>query len=248
MGNNDRLPGSIVQADAKKYLSDLPEGVADMILTDPPYGIAFKSNMGEEGFRKDAIANDGFDDWLHNLPSWLRAMKRALKDGGTLAMFCGVTGGPMGKQVAPLHHAMREVESVFGYLAKVLVWDRCDMGMGSLGGHYRPVWEAILVTYKGEGPSTWNGGANTTDILRCPRIIPKAGDHPTPKPIPVLGDLIETHTNAGDLIIDPFCGSGSTFEAAELLKRRWMGCDLEEKYVRMAQERLDAFRRQPQMF
>jgi len=235
----------IHQGDALDLFKGMDAESVHMVLTDPPYGVAFKSNMGEQGFRKDDIANDGFEDWLRLMPKWVKGMERVLVPGGCLAMFCGIGGGATGDRKTVLHHAIREVEDTFGELAKLLIWDRCDMGMG---WGYRPVYEAILLAYKGAKPRVWHGTGTETDILRYPRIIPKAGEHPTPKPVPLLADLIELNTDPEDIILDPFCGGGPTLEASELLKRKWIGNDIEPKYVRMSQNRMDLYRVQPQMF
>lgn len=232
-------PSTILQGDMLDLIKDIPNDSIDMICTDPPYGIAYKSNMGEEGYQKEEIANDKLSDWVKILPYWLRAMHRVLAPGGCLAMFTS-GGGP----VAALPIAWQATEEVFGQVKNVLVWDRCDPG---LGWRYRPAWESIIIAYKGD-QKTWNGASTQTNILRYPRIIPKAGEHPTPKPVSLMGRLVEDNTNEGELILDPFCGGGPTLEASELLKRRWIGFDLEPRYVRLSTERMRPYRVQPTMF
>jgi len=237
----------IHKGDCLELFEQLPDASVKMVLTDPPYGISYKSNMGEEGFQKEEIANDGFEDWLKIMPKWIRQIHRVLEPGGCLAMFCA-GGGP----VAALPHAWLEVERRFGKVDNVVVWDRVDMG---LGWRYRPVWESIIIAHKEltakekeANPEIWNGEANQTNILRQPRIIPKAGDHPTPKPVPLLGRLIEHNTNEGDLILDPFSGSGSTAEAAHLLKRDWLAFEINDAYFKMGTARMAALMSQPSMF
>lgn len=224
---------------------EIPDASIHMICTDPPYGVSFRSNMGEEGFQKEAIANDGYKNWQENLPRWVKAMRRVLAPGGCLAMFCGVQGADKGRRIMPLAYAVNVVETYFGEVAHTLVWDRLDMGMG---WSYRPQWEAILVAYHGDKPRVWHGNGTQSNVLRRPRIIPKAGEHPTPKPVPLLADLIELNTDPGDLVLDPFCGGGPTLEAAELLKRKWIGIDIEQRYVDMSILRMSAHRDQPVMF
>src|ERR1035437_4612124 len=191
----------IHEGDCLQVMREIPDESVHMIVADMPYGVSFKSNMGEAGFQKEAIENDGFEEWLKVMPKWIHSMKRVLVPGGTLALFSGICSGTTGKRVAPLHHAMREVEGHCGELADVIVWDRCDMGMGWA---YRPVWEAIIMAHKNCKARVDNTKPTQTNILRHPRIIPKAGEHPTPKPIPLIGDLIRNSTNEGDLILDPF--------------------------------------------
>lgn len=232
--------GKVLCGDAKHFLGEFPDESVDLFLVDPPYGVSFKSNMAAEGYEKDPIANDGLEEWKSKLPGWVKGMYRALKPGGALAMF---TAG--GCRISALPYAWTTTEDIFKEVNNVLVWDRCDMGMG---WKFRPQWESIIIAFKGMDPKTWNGTGKETNILRCPRIIPKSGEHPTPKPIPLLGDIIELLTNEGDLVVDAFCGGGSTLEAAQILKRKWIGNDIEPKYVRMSTERMDVFKTQPQLF
>ena len=62
--------------------------------------------------------------------------------------------------------------------------------------------------------------------------------HPTQKPITLFSPLVADFSNPGDLILDPFCGSGTTLVAAAMLGRRYIGIEIEEKYVKIAEERL----------
>jgi DNA modification methylase len=70
--------------------------------------------------------------------------------------------------------------------------------------------------------------------------MPYSGNtlHPTQKPIPALKPLVESFTQAGNLVLDPFCGSGSTLLAAKILKRRYLGIELDATYHAAATERL----------
>lgn len=71
-------------------------------------------------------------------------------------------------------------------------------------------------------------------------------DHPSPKPYDFMRKIILRFTNPNDLILDPFCGSGTTCVAAKMLGRRYIGIDIEPKYIEIAQKRLDAV--QPDLF
>lgn len=230
---------SVIQGDCLENMALLEEASVDLVLTDPPYGMAFKSGMAAKGFEKDAIANDDFEAWRTKFPRWVRAMKRVLKPGGTCIMF---TSG--GKNPGALAWAIIEAEEIFGW-AELLIWDRCDLGMGF---KYRPIWDGVLWTEKDGAEAKWFGGNAQGAIIRAPRIIPKAGEHPTPKPVSLLGGFIERHTEPGDRVLDPFCGEGPTLEAAHLLKRQWLGIELSDKWHARAKARMDRFSQQPEMF
>jgi len=216
-----------------------PESV-DAVITDPPYGVSFQSNMPVEGFGKDLIRNDDFKGWEKMLPKMFAHFVEVLRPHGMLAMFCAGGGGTPSLPIAWLKCAdFFEVENV-------LIWDRLDIG---LGWRYRPQWEAIILAFKGgRDDKAWYGPQNRANILRQPRIIPQAGEHPTPKPIPLIGPLIEDNTKEGELILDPFCGGGNILEACHILKRRWVGMELEPKYHKMSEEKMNAMLAQGSLF
>ena len=72
----------------------------------------------------------------------------------------------------------------------------------------------------------------------CPGSEKKHGNHPTQKPLSILNTLITTLTNAGDVVLDPFMGSGSTCVSATLNNRRYIGIELEQTYYQIANDRI----------
>lgn len=76
--------------------------------------------------------------------------------------------------------------------------------------------------------------------LGIKKIIPSSEQHPTQKPVALFEHFIRLHTKPGDLVVDPFCGSGSSGVAAKRLGRRWIGCDTDSQWTEMAKERIDA--------
>jgi site-specific DNA-methyltransferase (adenine-specific) len=230
----------VILGDSLDVMRDLPSESIDMILTDPPYGVSFQSNMPVEGFEKEPIQNDGFEEYLKMLPKMFARFKDLLRPNGCLAMFCSGGGRRAG-----LAHAWLKCEEYLE-VENVLVWDRLDIG---LGWTYRPQWEAIILAFKdGRAPGGFYGPQNRSNVLRYPRIIPKAGDHPTPKPVPLAGTLLEDNTKEGELVLDPFCGSGRILEAAHILKRRWLGVELDKKHHAAASRRMEALLAQGDLF
>lgn len=96
-------------------------------------------------------------------------------------------------------------------------------------------WEAIAYLHKTPGRSTWNGGGCHGNY-----ILPTAplGLHPTAKPLPMLRDMVRKFTNPGDIVLDPFAGSGTTLRAAIDEGRRAIGVELEERYCEIIAKRL----------
>jgi len=219
-------PGiTIYHGDFRDILTSLPK--VDLVLTDPPYGIDFHSAWPSEERKKDKIQNDGLDAYQAMLPEMYSAFAGILKDGGCCCCCCGGGGTPS------LAYAWIEVPKHLT-LENVCIWDKGFVGMG---WRYRFQWEAVIIATKGER-KTWNGGSNRSNILEFQKVIPQNGEHPTPKPEALMRQLIEDNSNVGDLVIDPFCGAGTTLRAAKDLGRNAIGIDLEERYCEIAVQRL----------
>lgn len=202
----------------------------DLVVTDPPYGLDYQSTQAAPGRRKRRIANDeaaGFEGFLARA---LPAIKAEMKRGGVLYWFAA-GGGPS----TALAKATLAIASHFTLL-NTLVWDRMDVG---LGRRWRRRWEAIVEASLGR-PRIWHGGTEQANVLRVPRLIPQAGDHPCPKPVGLLAELIRCAAPAHGRVLDPFAGSGSTLVAAELSGRTCLAGELEPRYADMIVARYEA--------
>jgi len=186
----------------------LPDVSADVLVTDPPYGIAHASNRQDSAWRNEVIANDestSFRDWV--LTRW----------GDRPAIVFGTW-----KVIRPL------------LTRAVLVWDKGPAsGMGDLSFPWKNSHEEIYVLGRGfeghRGESVLKGYTVVTwaSMGRC---------HPNEKPIGLLVDLI-TKCPPGT-ILDPFMGSGTTLRAAKDLGRKAIGIEIEERYCEIAAKRL----------
>lgn len=215
---------TIYHGDCREILPQLPK--VDLVLTDPPYGIDFQSAWPTEERKKEKIKNDGLEEYKALLPWLYSSIKDVLKDGGVACCCCG--GG-----TPSLAYAWIEVPKHLN-LENVCIWDKGFVGMG---WRYRFQWEAVIIASKGER-KTWNGGNNRSNILEFQKVIPQNGDHPTPKPESLMRQLIEDNSNAEELVLDPFMGSGTTLRAAKDLGRNAIGIEIEEKYCEIAAKRL----------
>lgn len=133
------------------------------------------------------------------------------------------------------------------------VWDKCGTGTPQITGD-RPAqgWEAIAIAWAGEGRSRWNAGGKD-GIWRCRSTWMserkgRAEAHPTQKPLQLMEALVRDFTQPGQLICDPFMGSGTTGVAALRLGRRFLGCELDEEWHAKALRRLGAVREQTEIF
>ena len=205
----------------------------DLVLTDPPYGVSYRSTLARRGRRKQPIANDGVDEFEGLLSRALPALRDVMKRGAALHWFAG-GGGPE----PVLAKALLAIAEHFTLL-NILVWDKLDPG---LGWRWRRSWEAIIEAAVGK-PRIWNGGTEARNVLRYAKAIPQADDHPTPKPVPLLEELIRAAAPSRGLILDPFCGSGSTLIAAERTGRTCYAVELEPRYGDIVLARWEALTR-----
>ena len=111
-------------------------------------------------------------------------------------------------------------------LMTTLIWDKRTIG---LGWRYRPSYETVVVGTVSD-KFTWNGGTNESNIVRYNNIIPMADNHPTEKPVELYKHFIRLHTNPGDVVFDPFLGSGTCIRACREMVRIGLGTEMEPKY------------------
>lgn len=214
----------LAQQDAVAWLNALPGESVDLLITDPPYESLEKHRAIGTTTRlkhSQASSNDWFSIFPNErFPELFAAVKRVLKRNSHFYLFCDQETMFVVKPIAEAH----------GFkFWKPLVWDKRKIGMGY---HYRARYEFILFFEKGKRRLNDLGIA---DVIECPRVI---NGYPTEKPVRVSEVLIEQSTERGELVADPFMGSGSTGVAALTLGRRFIGNDIADNALRLARERL----------
>lgn len=246
--------------DATLYLGDALKivpalGKVEMVFTDPPYGHN-NNNDGdlienwERALGKNAkcakarpIANDG-EEANTLFRALLPELNRVLVSKGCCCCCCG--GGGPDPQFARWSLWLDEV---FDF-KQMVVWDKGPMGMG---WHYRRSYETVLVAEKKGGSRWFDESGKIENIIRpgqygIRKIIPSENDHPTPKPPQLAQHFIRLHTQAGETVLDPFMGRGSTGEAAIGLGRKFIGIEIDESHFLPACERLSAIHAQGRLF
>jgi DNA modification methylase len=228
LGRHRLLCGDSLAEGALAYLCE--EEPVDLVLTDPPYGISFQSSVPGAGRRKPKIANDEVAEFEALLGRALPAVKATMKRGAVMYWFAGGGGGE-----PVLGTALLAIASSFTLL-NTLVWDKMDPG---LGWRWRRSWEAIIEASVGR-PRLWYGGKTLRNVLRFPRAVPQADDHPTPKPVPLLEEILRAAAPAKARVLDPFAGSGATLIAAERTGRTALAAELEPRYCDLVLARWEA--------
>ncbi len=210
--------------DAVEFLKSLPDSSVDLIITDPPYESLEKyRSVGTTTRLKHSKASS--NDWFaifrnERFPELFTEMYRVLRTNTHLYFFCDQETMFIVKPIA---------ESVGFKFWKPLVWDKKKIGMGY---HYRARYEFILFFEKGKRKLN---DLSVPDIIEVPRIY---RGYPAEKPAEVSEILIMQSSNPGELVVDPFMGSGSVGVAAARLGRDFMGNDVCEEAVRIARTRL----------
>ena len=209
---------TIHQGDCLDFMKTLPDKCIDLVLTDPPYGMEFKSNYRKIKYEK--IENDNNLDWL---PVFSSEIFRILKDDTHAYVFCSFHNVDLFKQELQKHFEIKNL----------LVWVKNNTGMGDLYGDYAPQYE--LCFYIQKGKRKLNEGRDS-NILK----FNKTGNslHPTEKPQDLFGFLIRKSSNEDNIIFDPFIGSGTTAVACKQLKRNYIGCEISSEYCEIAKSRL----------
>lgn len=200
----------------------------NLIVSDSPYGVAYGENKLTTGKTRHApIANDhlqGEDEFSAFTQAWLDAVKPFMAPKNTAYVFCG------DRMLFAFRDGLLKSGWKFG---QILFWLKTAAVLGHLD--YSPqhetlvtFWHGVHVFYKSKDKS----------VIIHPKPT-KNKWHPTEKPIPILRRFILNSSKIGDLVYDPFAGSGTTALACAMTKRRSISIELEESYCRVIIERLE---------
>ena len=202
----------LLQGDCVALMKQLPASSVDFILTDPPYLVNYHNRDGE------SVRNDDIDEWL--LPA-AQGMHRMLKRDSLCVSFYG---WPRAEQF------LLAWKQAGLYPVGHLVWVK-DYASQSRYVDYCHETAYLLAKGRPRLPRL-----KLRDVLSFPYTGNRL--HPAEKSPLMLQPLIRAFTRRGELVLDPFAGSGSTLVAAKELGRRYLGIELDKKYAQRAQKRL----------
>ena len=210
--------------EANELLGKLPDESVDMILCDPPFGVNWKSNRNTYF---DQIAGD------KQLPvDWLAHAYRVLKSGSAIYIYSHW------RTFGDLKNAVEDV----GFAVKnMVVLRKSNHGMGDIKGGYSPKHELVLFAVKGRHllNKTPPAYKRLPDVIDVPVIYSrKHRHHSCEKPISWHLPFIQSSSRAGDLVVDPFCGSGSVPLACVETGRNYLAGDIDEGCVDVSRSRL----------
>jgi DNA modification methylase len=230
----------IICGDAAAELSRLPDASVDLVIADPPY------NLGKNyGNNVDLRAGQEYEEFTH---AWLTQVVRVMKPTASLYVFMGV------RFIARLYTLL---EQDFQLIFNGWITWHYTQGMGRRIG-FSPRHEDILYFTKSQKytfnldavrvPQKYHrtrnnmAGANPGDVWQFSHVHYCSAErqpHPTQKPEALIARIIEASSNSGDLIVDPFVGSGTTCHVANILGRNWLGIEINPDYVTLSNQRID---------
>lgn len=227
-----------------RLFADAPPARA--LFGDPPYNIkidGFAVGAGSIRHREFATACGEMsdDEFVTFLANFLTAAEAHLVDGGVLFVCMDWRHS---------EHVQRAARQANLSHLNTVVWAK---GNGGLGGLYRSAHEFVLVLKKGEGQSTNNvklgmHGRDRTNVWSYPganqhgsSANAESANHPTPKPVELVADALVDVTDRGEIVIDPFAGSGTTVIAAERTGRTAYAMELDPVYVDLIIRRFEKF-------
>ena len=247
----------ILSGDCIEVMESLPANSVDLIFADPPYNLQLKGSL----HRPDNSKVDAVDDHWDQFDSfaaydaftrrWLAAAKRLLKPNGAIWV------------IGSYHNVFRlgaELQNQGYWILNDVVWRKSNPMPNFKGKRFTNAHETLIWASKGEGAKyTFNYEAlkalNEGVQMRSDWVLPictgherlkdEFGDkaHPTQKPEALLHRALIATTNPGDVVLDPFFGTGTTGAVAKMLGRNFIGIEREEAYRKAAQARIDRIRK-----
>jgi modification methylase len=245
----------IIQGDCVDVMNQLPSNSVDLIFADPPYNLQLKNELHRPNLTRVDAVNDDWDQFESFTAydqftrEWLAACKRILKPNGTIWV------------IGSYHNIFRvgTILQDLGYwILNDVIWVKTNPMPNFRGVRFTNAHETLIWASTAEGASyTFNHqamkGLNdhkqmrsdwwlTPLTTRTERLKDENGNkaHSTQKPQALLYRVILATSKPGDVVLDPFFGSGTTGLVAKALHRRWIGIEREPQYIDLAQNRINA--------
>lgn len=219
----------------------LPDNCIDLIVSDPPYLLNQRGNAGNSGGMLQKELNKKgkvFEFNSVNIEDYLHELYRVLKDGTHCYIMCNHVN---------LTHFLKVIDDSKFHFIKCLIWQKGNLIMGT---KYMNAFEYILFMSKGKNRNVNDCGI--PDILSVPNIKTKdiggGNIHDSEKPVRLMEILITQSSNKGDIVLDPFAGSGSTLLACINKNRKYIGWEIDPKYYNLCVKRIRGHIVQTELF
>lgn len=209
---------TLINGDSMEIMTKMQSDSVDMVLTDPPYGMSFRSNHRK--IRYDGIKNDSDLGWIDE---FVKEAYRISKMNTAHYVFCSFHNVDIFKQALERYFKIKNL----------LVWEKNNTSMGDLRADFAPKYELIWFVQKGR---KLINGRRDPNILHFDRTGNKI--HPTQKPVDLTEYLIEKFSDIGNIVFDPFMGSGTTGVACKNKNREFIGIEWDKKFYDIAVSRI----------
>ncbi|WP_285018429.1 site-specific DNA-methyltransferase [Novosphingobium sp. fls2-241-R2A-195] len=244
--------GRILTGDCIEAMRTIPDASVDMVFADPPYNLQLGGDLARpDGSHVDAVTNDwdkfsSFATYDQFTRDWLTEARRVLKPEGSLWV------------IGSYHNIFRLgaiMQDMGFWILNDIVWRKANPMPNFKGTRFTNAHETLIWASMGEKSKyTFNYRAmktlNDELQMRSDWVLPicngaerlkKGGRkvHPTQKPEALLYRVMLATTNKGDVVLDPFFGTGTTGAVAKRLGREWIGCERESDYREAALERIE---------
>lgn len=250
---------TLVKGDSFNILKKIEPKSVDMIFADPPYflssgGISCQSGKQVSVDKGEWDYSKTIEDRIKYHRKWIGLCREVLKDNGTIMISStlhsvyaigvalelegySIINNIIWKKTNP---APNLACRCFAHSTETIIWARKQLSLKKKGNHYfdyktmkkendgkqmKDVWEFELIE------------PEIVELSTTPKSEKKYGKHPTQKPVKLLERLVTAATKEGDLILDPFNGSGTTGIVAAKMKRKYIGIELDEEYLLLTKNR-----------
>ena len=232
---------TLLHGDCLSKFSLIPADSIDLILTDPPYNLGIfmknrETNLG--ALRENHFVASDWDNlsqgkWEESMHGFFRESARVLKNRGSIIVFMSIIKV----------ETVISIAEKYGFYYKTTgIWHKKNPMPRNMNLHFINSTESWLYFVHGAKTGTFNNdGKAVHDYIETSTIglaEKKYGKHPTQKPEKLMDFFVQLLSNEGDLILDPFMGSGSTGVSALKNNRRFCGIELNDKYFELAEKRV----------
>jgi len=223
-------------------LKTIDENSVDLVLTDPPYNLGkFMKNRQTnlKQMRSNFFGSAGWDDleydeWIQHMEKFFAEMARVLVKGGSMILFMSIIKV----------ESIISISQKYGFYYKTTgIWHKLNPMPRNMNLHFVNSTETwIYFTYQVHTSKFNNKGKVLHDFIETsvtPGNERKFGKHPTQKPVQLMYHFIDILSDEGDVVLDPFMGSGTSGVAAKRLKRSFVGIELSEEYFAISKLRIE---------
>jgi len=210
----------IIEGDCLEVMKTFPRKSLDLVLTDPPFFLPATHYQSRVQYQRN------FADLSPLRVFWSAVtieVRRILKPNGHFLTFCNCDSYPVFFE--PMYNNFTKLVS--------LVWNKKRIGLGNIWRHQHE----LIIAARNDDFKFNDTGKMFSDVISEEASLSEDREHPVEKPWKMLVKLIEPVTFKGDVVLDPFCGSGTTCLAAQILDRQFIGIELNHNYVDIARKK-----------